>query len=591
MAGLLRIPVAIQVALLVGGALIPAIFLPELVGSSEAREAHIALDIAWHGNWVSPTRVEEVASKPPLSHWISAMFIRAFDMRPLYAQRVVSLLFAMLLVSVTSLTARLVIRDDPKLRHYERSGALLAAFGLSTSYLFVKLATSARVDMAFSALVMSSFYFFYRSQLHSQLSQEQSRIPLSFFICAGLAVLAKGPLGIVLPALTVLSALFIASGMRAAISSVMLQPGWMIAIGIPLIWYGCVALSGGSGIIERQIVFENIHRFFGGEGIKADPFWYYLPSYLSRGAPWSFIFIPLTGGWLLRKRAHRAGKTVLLRQIIFALVVTVVFLSVSSGKRHAYLLPILPLMIIALTQFALHWYDRQSDRLQGGIVYAGLSARYIVLALCALFLAIISVASLLITDPKFVQSEKVYFSLVWLRQSSVTIQVWLLLISLVLVLGSTGFPAKETRFKLSWCGSLALFGLCIATGVGMKSFLRGHYWVANTIDHAVPGREAIHVLADPQDEELDPIVYYLVESKRRVQSLPTLNSEKGAGFYIASGADFDELKRIGRLCDHQGVPMLHLRLSKVKDFSNERFDRDAVLYQCERSTTVVHESS
>lgn len=53
---------------------------PSIITRGEAREALVVQDLVQGGDWLLPRRLGELASKPPLFHWIAATGARVFGL-------------------------------------------------------------------------------------------------------------------------------------------------------------------------------------------------------------------------------------------------------------------------------------------------------------------------------------------------------------------------------------------------------------------------------------------------------------------------------------------------------------------------------
>src|SRR5690606_22756059 len=69
-------------------------------------------------------------------------------------------------------------------------------------------------------------------------------------------------------------------------------------------WYLFAFLAGRDAFVSRQLIFENIARFLGGEHVNSEPFWFYLESMVSKAAPWSLLFALFLVGSTFRCRNY-----------------------------------------------------------------------------------------------------------------------------------------------------------------------------------------------------------------------------------------------------------------------------------------------
>lgn len=295
----------------------------------EPREALVVQEIFHHGNWWFPLkRGEEIPSKPPLFHWFAALASLAWGEVTEATVRFPSALFATFGVLVIYVLGRTLF--NPETAFW--AGAILA-----TSVGYQSEAISARVDMTlgfFVTVSLAVFYLLYRQVLRGEVWR------YGWYLLLGIGVLAKGPVGLLLPGMIVFA--FVALRRRwDFLSELCFHKGVVLTLAIPLLWYGFALFRGGEDFFARQIVHENLARFFlygeGGTGHQK-PFYYYVPYLMLDGLPWS-LFLPflIYDGW--RRRIFSDEHSLFL-----GLWVGIIFLffSLSAGKRSVYLLPLYP---------------------------------------------------------------------------------------------------------------------------------------------------------------------------------------------------------------------------------------------------------
>src|SRR5262249_5970394 len=115
------------------------------------------------------------------------------------------------------------------------------------------------------------------------------------FFLLGLATLAKGPVGALLPGLTVAVFLWRQHDLRF-LRQLHLLPGVVLLGLIAGSWYGLAVWKGGGEFFVKQVLKENILRFFasGEEGVGNEPpFFFFVPTLFLGMAPWSFFSPPL----------------------------------------------------------------------------------------------------------------------------------------------------------------------------------------------------------------------------------------------------------------------------------------------------------
>src|SRR5262249_36485559 len=104
-------------------------------------------------------------------------------------------------------------------------------------------------------------------------------------------------------------------------------------------WYGLALWQGGSEFFTKQVMKENVLRFFTSDAGHKHPFYYFLPNLFLGMVPWSFFFPPLIV-FLYRQRRGWAEKEYLYLLVWIATVF--LFYSVAKSKRSVYILPLYP---------------------------------------------------------------------------------------------------------------------------------------------------------------------------------------------------------------------------------------------------------
>ena len=304
----------------------------------EPREALAVQDIVQRGEWLFPLkRATAIPSKPPLFHWTAALTYQFTGQLNEATIRFPSALYATLGVLLVYLLGRKMFGAETGLL----GGAILA-----TTMIYQNQALSARVDMTLCFFVTASlllFYALYRGLLINPLWY------FAFYALVGMGTLAKGPLGLLLPGLVI--AVFLAIKMRwDLVVKFAFHPGVVLTLILALGWYGLAITRGGEGFVNRQLLSENLNRFFGGSG-HSHPTYYYLPYLFALGSPWG-LFLPFVLWDFCKKDSRRDDDRLFL---ILWFVVMFGFFSLSAGKRAVYLLPIYP----ALSLLSAVWLHRQ----------------------------------------------------------------------------------------------------------------------------------------------------------------------------------------------------------------------------------------
>jgi 4-amino-4-deoxy-L-arabinose transferase-like glycosyltransferase len=197
----------------------------------------------------------------------------------------------------------------------------------------------------------------------------------------GLAVLVKGPVGLIAPALAVLT--FLVWERRLA-ELPRLVPPWapLLSIAPGLLWIaGAVALAP-SGFADQAIVDNLWGRFVHGTA-HARPVWYYLYRLPIDFLPWTLLapVVLIAARGALSQDSERARVW---RFLLAWLGSAFVFFSLSDGKRGLYLLPAFPAAALLCADAAVsalragahpaRWVSRLLVALASALLLAGLAA-------------------------------------------------------------------------------------------------------------------------------------------------------------------------------------------------------------------------
>ena len=311
----------------------------------ESKEALLVWEMVNGGGWILPLRngVEQPL-KPPLFHWVGAVVALISGQVSELAVRFPSALFATATVLATFFFGRAL---------WNWRAGLLAALILATCPEWARWSMTARSDMVLLFFLTTTQFFFFRA---FQERATQPRTLFLFYASMGFAVLAKGPLGLLLPSLVVGSFLWWSREL-AFLRRLHLGRGLLLAGGIAASWYMLALFQGGGEFFQRQILDENVFRFFASE--KGGPsrehtLLYYVPTLFVGMLPWS-LFFPALGLTLYRADDLWREK----KQLYLLLWVGAEFLffTLASGKRSNYILPLYP----ALALLCGRWWQELID--------------------------------------------------------------------------------------------------------------------------------------------------------------------------------------------------------------------------------------
>jgi 4-amino-4-deoxy-L-arabinose transferase-like glycosyltransferase len=302
----------------------------------EPREATVVWEIWTSGEWVLPLRNGHIIpSKPPLFHWLGTLLSYSWGEISELTIRLPSALLATVGVLLT-------YRTGVALWGVETG--FLAAVILASSFEWVRAATTARVDMTLTVCMVMAFLFFFFLHQRRQVSWLHAWV---FFALLGLATLAKGPVGALLPGLTAGIFLLVRRDLKF-LRQLHLVSGGILFVLIAGSWYGLALWQGGQDFLVKQILKENVLRFVasGEVGMGHEhPFYFFLPNLFLGMIPWS-LFFPSLALFLYQRRRTWTADGFLYLLVWIATVF--LFYSASRSKRSVYILPLYPAVALLL---------------------------------------------------------------------------------------------------------------------------------------------------------------------------------------------------------------------------------------------------
>ena len=225
-------------------------------------------------------------------------------------------------------------------RLYGPGAAFLGAVVLATTVEFLVLSRTIMHDMSLAFFVTLGLALWFVG--YSKNATERRWFLLSYAAFGG-AMLAKGPIGVLLPGAVVF--LFLLARRELRFLGRM-SLGWGVLIGLVVAapWYLAVSLRNPD--YARYFFIElNFGSFLSKDAHHPEPFHYYLPVLLVGLVPWSF-FLPaaLVRVWQRRSEDTHGGTVFLLlwAGCYFA------FFSAAESKLPTYILPVFPPLALLL---------------------------------------------------------------------------------------------------------------------------------------------------------------------------------------------------------------------------------------------------
>jgi 4-amino-4-deoxy-L-arabinose transferase-like glycosyltransferase len=331
--------------LLLLGALLYVAFLGlrDLWYPDEPDIAEVARAMFRSGDWIRPRRMGEIwVDYPPMIYWVGTISSHLLGDMSAFSLRLPNALAAIGTVLMTGFACS---------RWFGARAGLWAGISLLTFLGFVYEANSYRPDVLFTLTITAGML------LYAEGADDRARFLLraAAFACFGLALLSKGPLGLLLPGL----ALVMWQAFRRKWRRIFeMAPLSLIAVAVYLPWFVATAEGMGWNSILYEFYAQNLERFLTSEYRgHGQPWFYYLRNFWLDFMPWSWL-VPPAVWWLVRSGRHRDPKIQLAFWWFGAFIA---FLSIAATKRQLYLLPAYPAVALLLAPW-LATVGRPMDR-------------------------------------------------------------------------------------------------------------------------------------------------------------------------------------------------------------------------------------
>jgi len=300
---------------------------------------------------------EPLPWKPILVYWLMAI--------PAKATGEVSSLTSRLPSALSALGILFLLYWFIK-KNIGRKIAFFASLILITNYTFLEQAKCAIIDMTLTLFMLLALIFFYLGYTEKK---DQKLYYTFVYIACGLAMLAKGPVGVIVPFLVIF--VFLICEKRLSHLKEFIQVRGILFFAVTVIpWFIAACLIGGKeyesgvrGYAYELIIRQNVIRFFHAFD-HIQPFYYYVDRVFTHYFPWSLL-LPAAIILFLKdfKRYKQSGT----EKIVFYRFIWVWFLSVffffsfSKSKRSQYILLLYPAMSFIVAHLCCRFFDRKEE--------------------------------------------------------------------------------------------------------------------------------------------------------------------------------------------------------------------------------------
>jgi 4-amino-4-deoxy-L-arabinose transferase-like glycosyltransferase len=305
-----------------------------LLGADEPRYARVAEEMQATGRWVTPIlEGRPWLEKPPLYYWITIPLVGAFGRGEATARAGPAL--------AAAVTAAIVFWLG--WRWFGPAAGFYAAGILLTSIGFVAFGRSASTDMPLAACLTGALALLGAAVVEPRLGRTPT---LAAYLALGLAVLAKGPVALVLAAGVALAFWWL-DARGGALACWRVPAGLGITLAVALPWFAGAFRENGFAFVSVFLLNHNLARYVTDLHHHSEPFWYYVPVVAGLLFPWT--------GWLpllvprrnAQPEAAKAPFGALLWLACWA-AFPLLFFSIARSKLPGYVLPCLPPLALVL---------------------------------------------------------------------------------------------------------------------------------------------------------------------------------------------------------------------------------------------------
>jgi 4-amino-4-deoxy-L-arabinose transferase-like glycosyltransferase len=324
-----------------------------LIGPDEPRYAQVAREMFDRGDWITPTLGGfNWFEKPALLYWLQIVSYHIFGVSE-FSARLGPAICGLLTILGLWLFSRKLFGCTP-------FAGYLALISASTIGLLV-FSRGASFDIVLTFTVTAALLCFFLAEESSD--EGDLGFYAGFYIFVGLALLAKGLIGVVLP-FGVIGFYFLFTRQFFPVKFlVSLSWGVVVTIVVAASWYGPVYLYNGKPFVREFIINQHFTRYLTTVHAHPQPFYFFWLVLPALTFPWLPFF--LSALWRSKKWNVRAPQLPIDRVRLFALawmLFPLLFFSASGSKLPGYILPCLPACCLLIADVVMRFIGESKMR-------------------------------------------------------------------------------------------------------------------------------------------------------------------------------------------------------------------------------------
>ncbi|MGB3636950.1 MAG: glycosyltransferase family 39 protein [Rivularia sp. (in: cyanobacteria)] len=333
-----------------------------LIDETEPLFAEASRQMYVTGDWITPYFNGETRfDKPALIYWCQAIGYMIFGVNE-WAVRLPSAIAALGLIGLAFYTLYYHQAKNDDLQGVYRPSRrwLTAGLGAAVIALNPEMIAWGRVgvsDMLLTGCMASALLCFFQGYSQQLDSPVKARWYFAFYVLIGLAILTKGPVGIVLPGFIIFLFLLYLGNFWQVVKEIHLIRGMLVICAVSVPWYVLVTWRNGWNFIDSFFGLHNVERFTDVVNGHSAPWYFYFIVVAVGFAPYA-VYLPVAiarikfwqrKSWISTERSQQLG--------LFAFwwfVGVFSFFTIAVTKLPSYVLPLMPAAGILI---ALLWGD------------------------------------------------------------------------------------------------------------------------------------------------------------------------------------------------------------------------------------------
>jgi len=289
--------------------------------SSEARYAEISREMLQSQDWLHPRLLGIYhLHKPPVVYWITALGLKLFGVNPFGVRFFQQVSFVMQALAIFRIGCLLFKNSQPAL--------LAMAVYLTTPAAFIA-SRNLTTDSFLLTLELFAVMTWISYRAHGRIVALYG-----FYGSLGLAMLTKGPVGLLLPLVICFTYRPPSESFELMRIRAHLLP-FLLFLLLGFSWYG-VLIWNDPRLLDYFVMKHTVERMMNPEAFnRSEPWWFFVVLAPLLSLPWSFVACWQNKGF------QKIAPNILRLLLVWVFVPLVVF-SLSASKLMFYILPLFP---------------------------------------------------------------------------------------------------------------------------------------------------------------------------------------------------------------------------------------------------------